>query len=81
MPTTQDDIRRWLKSAKKQKATHLVVVCDTFDWDDYPVYVKPTEKIREVIEHYSVNMQKVMEVYNMSMDIEKQIKSGRAYNI
>lgn len=82
MGTTPDDIRSWLEAGKKQKATHVIIACDTFDWEDYPVYVKKTEKIEEVIAKYDkVNMQKVMEVYNLSMDIETQIKSGRAYNI
>ena len=40
MPTTHDDIRSWLKEAKKLKSTHLVVACDTFDHDDYPMFFR-----------------------------------------
>ena len=61
--TTQDDIRRWLAEAQRQNATHVVVVCDTFNYDYYPVYCK------------------VMEVYDMSMDLEEQIAARRVMNL
>lgn len=38
--TTQDDIREWFLAGTELAATHLIVVCDTFDHEDYPVYVK-----------------------------------------
>lgn len=81
MATTQDDIRRWLKEAKKDKATHVVVVCDTFDWEDYPVSVKKGQDVQKVIADHSKDMQKVMEVYNLSMDIDKQLKEHRVWNV
>ncbi len=81
MATTQDDIRGWLKEAKRQKATHLIVVVDTFDHQDYPVYVKPGEDIHARIVHYNGNMQRVMEVYNLSLDWEHQLATRRAWNL
>jgi hypothetical protein len=47
MAATQEDIRRWLKEAKKEGATHVIVVCDSFDHEDYPVPVMPGENVRE----------------------------------
>ena len=38
MTTRQADIRDWLKRAP-DGATHMLVVCDMFDWSDYPVFV------------------------------------------
>ncbi len=82
MATTQDDIRGWLKEAKRQKATHLIVVVDTFDHQDYPVYVKPGEDIHAQVAHYNgPNMQRVMEVYNLSLDWEHQLATRRAWNL
>lgn len=73
MPATKEDIRQWLKDAPKH-ATHMIVVCDTYDWDDYPVYVNQYQNVHEVVSSKDgVNMAKVMEVYNLSMDIEKQL--------
>ena len=80
MATTKEDIKGWIKRGQEQGATHLIVVCDTFDWDDYPVYVMPTENAREKYGQYNgPNMQKVMEVYNLSKDIEKQVNQHRSF--
>jgi|ERR1039458_6306432 hypothetical protein len=38
--TTKEDLRRWFNEGVELKATHMIVVCDTFDHEDYPVYVK-----------------------------------------
>lgn len=37
MTTTRDDIRQWIKRAPKG-TTHMIVACDTFEWEDFPVY-------------------------------------------
>lgn len=82
MGTTQQDIRGWIERGKQQNATHLIVVCDTFDHEDYPVFVSPEENIHDRISHYDgKNMQSIMEVYNLNQDIEKQLNEHRAYNI
>ena len=81
MGTTRDDIRNWLRRAKAEGATLMIVVCDTYDHEDYPVSVKPGEDVRKKYDEYNgKNMQRVMEVYNLSMDIEKQLLEPRAYN-
>jgi hypothetical protein len=80
MGTSKEDIRRWIKSGQEQGATHLIVVCDTFDWEDYPVYVMPTDDVQKKYASYNgPNMQKVMEVYNLKKDIEKQVSQYRAF--
>lgn len=74
MPATIKDIRRWIKDAQEQNATHLIVVCDTFDWEDYYIAVKPDQDLQAVITaHDGPNMQKVMEIYDLSLDIDTQI--------
>ena len=58
----------------------MIVVCDTYDWDDYPVYVMPTEDAQKKYSEYNgPNMQKVMEVYNLKKDIDKQVGQHRAF--
>jgi len=80
--TTKEDIRGWLKRAKKEKATHMLVVCDSFDYEDYPVFVMKGEDVHEVIKEKcrSDNMQRLMEVYNLSKDLEKQLNEQRSFN-
>ncbi len=81
MATSRIDIRRWFKDGKKSGATHMIVVCDTWDWEDYPVYVKPDEKVREKYAEYNnKNMQKVMEVYSLKKDMENQLNEVRAFH-
>jgi len=47
MAVTKGEIRTWLLEAKKEGATHVIVVCDTFDYDDYPVKVMPGEDAKK----------------------------------
>jgi hypothetical protein len=49
MAATYERISGWFDRGVAQGATHLVVVCDTFDYEDYPVFVKPGEDAREVV--------------------------------
>ena len=66
MAATKKDIDGWIKEGKKAKATHLIVVCDTFDWEDYPIFVKGKEELLKVYNsHNNVNMQRVMEVFDI----------------
>lgn len=50
MGTTREDITGWLHRGQEKGATHMIVVCDTFDWSDYPVFVMPGEAAREIAE-------------------------------
>jgi hypothetical protein len=79
--TTTAGIRKWLEYGKENGATHLIVVCDTYDYTDYPVYVSPGEDVREVAEkHRDKNMQRVMEIYNLAEDWEDQLDEPRAFH-
>lgn len=78
MGTSRDDLRGWFIEGVELKATHMIVVCDTFDYSDYPVYVAPTENVREVEAAHQLsagNMQRVVEIYRLDMDMDKQINS------
>jgi hypothetical protein len=82
MAVTKEDIRTWLERGVETKATHVIVVVDTFSYDDYPVFVEESENIRDVIKRYdNVNMQRIMEIYNLHKDIEKQLNERRSYNL
>lgn len=81
MRTTREEILSWIESAQTNKATHLIIVCDTFEYEDYPVEVKAEEKVMEVYAKYDgKDMQRVMEVYDLSMDIPTQLAQPRARN-
>lgn len=78
---TMEDISEWFDEGTKMGATHLIIVCDTFDYEDYPVFVGPDENARERFVRYNgPNMQRVMEVYDLRQDKEKQLNEFRSYN-
>lgn len=59
----------------------MIIACDTYDWEDYPVFVKPGENVVE--KHNELdnkNMQKVMEVYSLRKDWEAQLAEHRAFH-
>jgi hypothetical protein len=77
--TTRDDIRLWLLQGSEQGARYMLVVCDSFDHEDYPVYVLPSDNLERLAQEHSVNMQRVMECYDLQMDWEDQLKTGRNF--
>lgn len=82
MTTTQRDIRSWLDNAKEEGATHMIVVCDSFDYEDYPVNVMPEEDVNQKVKEYKGKpMQRIMEVYALHLDINTQLEEHRAYHL
>lgn len=81
--TTKNDIKNWFIKGKTDDIySHMIIVCDTYDYEDYPIYVKTTDNIHEVIKIYdNVNMQKIMEIYKFDIDMNKQLEHHRSYNI
>jgi len=80
--TTPKELSDWFDYGVAEHATHMIIVCDTFDNEDYPVYVKPNEDVRERLKDYdNTNMQRVMEVYSLSRDKSAQLKEERAYHL
>lgn len=82
MPATRQEIYKWLIGAKESGATHLIIVCDTYDWTDFPVmhFIGP---VQDTIDSHNDHqkMMKVMEVYDMSLDLDMQLNEPRAYHI
>jgi hypothetical protein len=79
--TTKQEIREWLQAAALEGGTHVVIVCDQFDHEDFPVTVKPSQNAKAVAESYDKqSMHKVMEVYDLSKDLDAQLAEQRAFN-
>tara|TARA_Y100000034_G_C6634853_1_gene277311 strand:- start:52 stop:330 length:279 start_codon:yes stop_codon:yes gene_type:complete len=80
--TAREDITEWLNEGKKMKdITHMIVACDTFSYDDYPVYVCASEDVGKIFKKYDgPNMQKVMEVYSYNKDLGEQLQEHRAFH-
>lgn len=80
--TTAAEISQWFDNGKRDGYTHMIVVCDTFDHDDYPVYAHG-KTFYEVYDRYASgqNMQKIMEVYDLITDKDAQMKQFRAWSV
>ena len=75
MTATRQDIQGWLDRGKEEGRTHLIVVTDTYDHDNYPVYVSPHHDVYEIEKEYNgKNMQHVEEIYWLAGDLDEQIK-------
>jgi len=81
MAATLGDIKGWIGRGQNENQDYLIVVCDTFDWDDFPVFVSgDLEKLqREYNSRKGRDMQKVVEVYDLNADINVQLRVERAF--
>ncbi len=69
MAATEEEVNRWIETAREKGAKYIISVCDTFDYDDYPVYVMPDENLTERKKEYNgENMQRINEVITLNDD-------------
>ena len=81
MTTTKQEISDWFDIGIEKGATHMIIVCDTFEYEDYPVYVMPYENVAgRKLEINGYNMQRVIEVYSMKLDKQMQMDENRAFH-
>lgn len=81
MGTSRNEIREWFEQFYNEGFNFMLVVTDTFDYTTYAVGV-PKRKFWKKHEQYndSKKMSRVMEVYNLDMDMEEQLAERRAFN-
>ncbi len=81
MGTSKDDIRRWFQKGVEDNQDQMVVVCDTYDWSEFPVYTKGlkgfTRRYSEIVDN---DMNEVMEVYDLKMSLNFQMSEHRAFH-
>lgn len=64
--TTREEREQWIKSGIESGATHLVVFCDSFSYEDFPVAVMPGQDVAQVQrKHLETPMTRVMEVIDL----------------
>ena len=80
---TKEEIKKIVMSGNTGEYSHVIIVCDRFDYEDYPVFVKYGEDINKMISKYNnyQNMSKIMEIYNYNLDLNSQLNESRAYHI
>lgn len=79
---TKAEIEAWVRKAAEEGKAYVMIVWDTLDYSDYPVpcdTAKQCDELREVYDDHQ-NMSKIMECYDLSMDIDEQLNAYRARN-
>ena len=80
--TSKQTLEEWFDRGVSDGATYMIVVCDTFDYDDYPAYVHSDAEAKSKYEQYDdKNMQRVMEVYDLRKDKDEQMSVARVFNL
>jgi hypothetical protein len=80
MATTRKEIQEWLDSGIAMGTKFMIVVCDSFDHEDYPVYADTTEEFDgKYAKHNGQNMQRIMEVYDLSQPLDIQLTTKRSW--
>ena len=74
--TTRDDIQRWAEQGISKGHRYMVVMCDTYDWTDYPKYFNTLADARISI-NAPGKMQKYMESYDLQADLASQLAMRR----
>ena len=77
------DVRKAVLGGNTGEYSHVLIVCDTFDYDDYVVYVKKGEDIHSKVQYYNdfMQMRRIMEIYNYSLDINSQLNESKSWHI
>ena len=76
--TTKKEISDWFDRGVAQAADYMVVVCDTFEYSDYPVFTDAKGCHDCCLD--PGDMQRVMEVYDLRRDKTEQLNEARAYH-
>lgn len=82
MPATYEEIKSMVeKGYAMDDCTHIIIVCDTYDYNNYPVFVIRGRDIHAEIERIKgESMQRVDEVYSTDLSIESQMAERRAWH-
>lgn len=81
MAASRTDVDRWIKTAIQQKCSYIISVCDTYDYDDYPVYCKDLSEVHEKSNRYNgTNMQRINEIIRINQD-GSVVENLNLYNI
>lgn len=82
MAARYNEIDKWFDDGKEAGAEYMVVVTDTFDYEDHPVYCSSKlDVVRVQMKVDETRYEQVQEIYNLKMDKGTQMAQVRAWNI
>ena len=79
--TSRENISAWFDRGVKDKALFMIILCDGYDFKDFPKYVFSNQTCRQVFEdaHFLGDTFRVMEIYNLRMDKVIQMNGYRSF--
>jgi len=75
--TSREEISNWFDKGVSNGHRYMIIKCDTYDHEDFPVYSGETDYQEK---SKLGSMERIMEVYDLTMDKEKQLRFGRTLN-
>lgn len=77
--TSEAQISAWFDRGKKDGNAYMLVVCDSWDYSDYPAYIKDAAEFPAAKARATTNMQRLMEVYDLNADKAEQLAEHRCH--
>jgi len=79
---TKSNLIKWFQKGVRNNQSHMIVVCDTYNYDDRPIYTNSLEEFKEEYKKVisSHGNETIMEVYDLKVDIDFQINEDRAFH-
>lgn len=71
-------IKQWIDECSKEHS-HVLILNDVGHNQSHRKVLK-TEKINDLIDHYRKNKIVISEIYNLSLNIQDQLDTFKAYN-
>jgi hypothetical protein len=78
---TMRELGAWFDKGKKQESDYMIIATDQYEWADYPIYVSEEEFNKQFQLLRQSPMQTIMEIYNLNMDRNSQLREQRTWNI
>jgi hypothetical protein len=79
---TREDIAEWFERGKACHASHMIIVCDRFSYDDFPEYVYAGELPEQRVAYWNgQELYSVMEVYSLHLNMNEQLSEYRAWHL
>ena len=78
----KQQVLSWFRTAKRRESTHMIIAFDIQKRKTFPVYVNEDTSVQHKIKSFNDNdFVRAVEVYNMKMDLERQLGQARTWNV
>ena len=80
METQKKLLEIWIPIAKEKKATHILDIVDSFNYEHYPIFILENDNIEKIKNKYnSMEMQKVFDVIEIKYEEKDKLQEKRLY--